>query len=55
MGLWRIFQAVEMGLRGWPDRALTVAIIAVASLAVLLALFAPATIKAAVLAYIILP
>lgn len=55
MALWRIFRAVEMGLRGWPDRALTVAIIAVSSLAILLALFGPATLKAAILAYIILP
>ncbi len=55
MGIWRILQAVELALRGWPNEALTVAILAVAALAMLLAFVAPPAVKAAVLAYIILP
>lgn len=55
MGIWRIMQAVELALRGWPDQALTISIIAVSALAVVLALVAPPAVKAAVLAYIILP
>ena len=48
-------RGIEARLRGWPDEALTVALLGVAGALALVALLAPAWLKAVALAWALLP
>ena len=50
------FQSVEKGLEGWPDTALTLALVLLGIVLILVGLFSPSRIlKAGVLAWAVLP
>jgi hypothetical protein len=53
--LWRTYKGIEEHLAGWPDQMLSVMLILAAIVLVVLALKAPATVKAAAAAYVYLP
>ena len=46
---------LERRLQGWPDEALTTALLLVGALLIAVGLTAPATVKAAVLAWAVFP
>ena len=49
------FRRVEAGLAGWPDMLLTVALLAVSGAGIAVALFAPRSVKALILAWFLFP
>lgn len=51
----RLLRDLEARLRGWPDELLTVGLLTVALFLVIFALTAPATAKAAALAWVLFP
>lgn len=53
--LWRTYKAIEDHLAGWPDQLLTLVLLLAAAGVVLIALRAPATLKAAAAVYVLLP
>lgn len=55
MAFWRVFQQIEMFLRGWPNSALTVALAAGGAIILYIAFFAPPAVKGIALAYILIP
>jgi len=55
MGVIDFFRSVEAWLAGWPDALLTVALLAVSGAGTAVALFAPRSAKALVLAWFLFP
>ena len=53
--LMRAFARLEARLGGWPDDALTTALLLVGALLIVVGLTAPATVKAALLAWAVFP